>query len=798
MLHRPLAITLLALGGALATALSAHAGLELRIDNATSVTGELDPATEVETLVAEVPAGARLSITAKGLKSDGAAAPAVTFRIVDEDAVDVAVGAVRGRRAKLRGFTTETSGRYRILVTGDGVVGGRYKLDAKWKAPRGVKQTVELGRGDTEVRFAASPGSLATISVKAAKGSGALPRLIELRAPDTGLVTEIEPVSDATSRKHKVKKLPVPAGGDLVLVLRDAGVEGGAAIVTVKLKAPKTAKRKIDISDVVLPGSGGDSPLRAGANVFGRVVDAAGGLLQIDDPAFGPIFGALLSVPPGAVTTPATLLMAEAVDVVVTTAAFDVVGPAVFFGPAGTQFSVPVTVTIPYDPAVLLGSTSRIRVFEREADGTVTLIDPENYTFSLTGSPPTSTVSFPVSSFTSFQAFAVPAVPPSETKLVAADTRTTDQFGSPVAIDGNTALIGASLDDDGGSASGSAYVFTRDGAGAWTEQAKLTASDAAGGDRFATSVSIDGDTAVVGANAHTDSTDAGSAYVFTRDGAGVWTEQAELGASDGLSRDRFGTSVAVSGDTIFVGAPSADDAGPSSGSVYVFTRDGAGVWTEKVKLVASDPVAGGNFGDAVALDTDTAAIGARSGSTDTLGAGTAYVFVRDGVGDWAEQTQLVASDLQEEDAFGFSVAIDGDTIVVGAVENDVAEPDGGSAFVFTRDGAGVWTEQSQLVGSDTVDGDDFGDSVAIDGDIALVGAPRNSAAGLRSGAVYVFARDASGIWSQRLQLTASDTTGGGAFGGGLAFSGDTAVVGARQDDEVGRLSGAIYIYDLEP
>jgi len=292
VLHRQFSVTLLVLGGALAAALSARADLELRIDNGSSVIGDLDPATEIETLVADVPAGARLSITAKGLKSDGARAPAVTFSVVDEDAVEVAVGDVRGRRAKLRGFTTETSGRYRIVVTGDGVVGGRYKLDAKWKSPRGVKRTVELGEGNTELRFAASPGSLANISVKAAKGSAALPRLVELRAPDAGLVTEIDAATDATSRKHKVKKLPVPAGGDLVLVLRDAGTEGGAATVTVKLKAPKTRKRKIDISDVALPGSGGDAPLRAGANVFGRVVDAGGGLLQIDDPAFGPIFGA--------------------------------------------------------------------------------------------------------------------------------------------------------------------------------------------------------------------------------------------------------------------------------------------------------------------------------------------------------------------------------------------------------------------------------------------------------------------------------------------------------------------------
>ncbi|MHC4407100.1 MAG: FG-GAP repeat protein, partial [Planctomycetota bacterium] len=194
-----------------------------------------------------------------------------------------------------------------------------------------------------------------------------------------------------------------------------------------------------------------------------------------------------------------------------------------------------------------------------------------------------------------------------EAKLLPADGAAGDIFGVIVALDGDTAIIGAVYDDDNGEDSGSAYVFTRT-AGVWTQQAKLLASDGASQDWFG-SVALEGDTAIIGASGDDDNgEDSGSAYVFTR-AAGVWTEQAKLLASDGAAFDGFSYLVALDGDTAVIAPWRDDDNGVNSGSAYVFTRTG-GVWTEQAKLLASDGAADDYFGRSVALEGDTAIIGA--------------------------------------------------------------------------------------------------------------------------------------------------------------------------------------------
>jgi hypothetical protein len=200
-------------------------------------------------------------------------------------------------------------------------------------------------------------------------------------------------------------------------------------------------------------------------------------------------------------------------------------------------------------------------------------------------------------------------------KLLASDAAAVDRFGSSVSVSGDTAVVGAAEDDHaGGTNAGSTYVFLRSGgpgAPGWTQQAKLTASDAAESDRFGYSVSISGDTAVIGAVAddHPGGVNAGSAYVFVRSG-GVWTQQAKLTASDAAASDRFGHSVSVSGDTAVIGAVWDRDAGEMSGSAYVFVRSG-GVWTQQAKLVTSDAAGGDSFGNSVSVSGDTALVGAR-------------------------------------------------------------------------------------------------------------------------------------------------------------------------------------------
>ena len=223
--------------------------------------------------------------------------------------------------------------------------------------------------------------------------------------------------------------------------------------------------------------------------------------------------------------------------------------------------------------------------------------------------------------------FSFPAVAINQTevaKLLASDAASFDLFGWSVAIDGDTAVIGARNDDDAVGNSGSAYVFTRTGA-TWSPQAKLTASDAAVGDLFGWSVAIDGNTAVIGARNDDDGgSDSGSAYVFTRTGA-TWSQQAKLTASDAASIDFFGYSVAIDGDTAVIGAYADDDGGSNSGSAYVFTRTGE-TWSQQAKLTASDAASSDFFGYSVAIDGDTAVIGAPGNDDAGGNSGSAYVF----------------------------------------------------------------------------------------------------------------------------------------------------------------------------
>ncbi|MBM3949797.1 MAG: hypothetical protein FJ312_11295, partial [SAR202 cluster bacterium] len=227
---------------------------------------------------------------------------------------------------------------------------------------------------------------------------------------------------------------------------------------------------------------------------------------------------------------------------------------------------------------------------------------------------------------------------------------------------------------------GSAYVFVRSGA-TWSQQAKLTASDGGTEDRFGDSVAVSGDTAVVGARGENSAQ--GSAYVFVRSGA-TWSQQAKLTASDGAEDDVFGISVAVSGDTAVVGAL-FDDVGSNDdqGSAYVFVRSGA-TWSQQAKLTASDGAARDQFGYSVVVSGDTAVVGAGGDDIGSNGdQGSAYVFVRSGA-TWSQQAKLTASDGATDDEFGRSVAVSGDTAVVGPWSDNVGSNlDQGSAYVFT-------------------------------------------------------------------------------------------------------------------
>ncbi len=467
--------------------------------------------------------------------------------------------------------------------------------------------------------------------------------------------------------------------------------------------------------------------------------------------------------------------------------------------------------------------------------------------------------------------------------LKASNTGGGDNFGLSVAASGDTVVVGAPRedssatgvdgdgDDNSAADSGAAYVFVRDAGGVWSQQAYLKASNTGAlGDRFGHSVAVSGDTVVVGAfqedssatgvdgnQADNSAFNSGAAYVFVRDAGGVWSQQAYLKASNTEGGDNFGISVAVSGDTVVVGAhledsnatgvdaDQDDNSGGSSGAAYVLVRSG-GVWSQQAYLKASNTDGGDIFGFSVAVSGDTAVIGAHLEDSNATGvdgnqadntsadSGAAYVFVRDPGGVWSQQAYLKASNTDTVDRFGDSVAVSGDTVVIGAPREDSsatgvngdqgnAGPSAnyGAAYVFVRDADGVWSQHAYLKASNAGLQDEFGDSAAVSGDTVVVGAlgedrnatgvagdQDNNSAG-SAGAAYVFVRDAADTWSQAAYLKASNTEFDDQFGSSVAVSGDTVVVGAHledsnatgvdgnQADNSAFGSGAAYVFTLE-
>jgi hypothetical protein len=370
-----------------------------------------------------------------------------------------------------------------------------------------------------------------------------------------------------------------------------------------------------------------------------------------------------------------------------------------------------------------------------------------------------------------------------------------NRFGFAVSIDDNTALVGEPFDNVGANQSGSAYVYVRDG-GLWNLQAQLNAADFATNDNFGHRVAIDGNTALVTAILDDDNgLNSGSAYVFVRDIAGNWAQQAKLLAPDGAAGDGFGEWAALDGDTVVIGARSDDDHGSDSGSAYVFVRDAAGNWTIQAKLVAGDAASGDVFGFGVGLHGDTAVIGAVLEDQAGNNAGAAYVFVRDDDGVWTQQAKLTAADGAADRLFGRDIAVYGDTVLIGSIKAPANHSTGGAAYVFVRN-AGLWSQQAKLVALDGGD-DEFGMSLALETDTAVIGAWAHDHGATDTGAAYVFKRDASGNWSEDKELLASDRGPGQQLsgpGGGVAISNGTVIAGTPYLGNA--LTGAAYVFQL--
>ena len=374
-------------------------------------------------------------------------------------------------------------------------------------------------------------------------------------------------------------------------------------------------------------------------------------------------------------------------------------------------------------------------------------------------------------------------------KLLASDGGPNDNFATLVDLSGDTALFSAPLDDANGTDSGSAYIFTKTDNN-WTQQAKLLASDETAGDEFGFSIALDGNTALIGAIFDDDNgIDSGSAYVFVRTGT-TWTQQVKLLPLDGGAGDHFGYRLDLQGDTAIIGANWDSDLGNKSGSAYVFTRSGT-TWTQTQKLLAADGQAGDRFGGYIALQTDTAIIGAYWDDDNGIDSGSAYVFTRSET-TWTQTQKLLASDGAAGDAFGAPICIDGNTILIGAYADDDNGTDSGSAYVFIKQGT-AWTEQQKITASDGATDDRFsGDALSLDDDTAIIGACNDDDFGINSGSAYVFTRTGT-TWIEQQKLHASDGAAGDQFCT-VALSGDTAIITSWYDDDLGLNSGSAYVF----
>jgi len=319
-------------------------------------------------------------------------------------------------------------------------------------------------------------------------------------------------------------------------------------------------------------------------------------------------------------------------------------------------------------------------------------------------------------------------------KLTASDGAAADSFGLSVSVSGTTAVVGAFGDDDCGLGSGSAYLFEK-GVSGWSQMAKLTASDGTMFDSFGVSVAVSGTTAVVGAHLDDDcGSNSGSAYLFEDNGT-AWVQTAKLTASDGAVDDYFGGAVSVSGMTALVAANMDDDCGSGSGSVYVFENNGT-AWVQVAKLLPSDGEAYDAFGVSVAVSGTTAVVGAYADDDCGSNSGSAYVFEDNGTA-WVQVAKLLPSDIAAGDAFGFSVSVSGTTAVVGAQWDDDCGSASGSAYVFEDNGT-AWVQVAKLLPSDGAADDWFGRCVSVSGPTAIVGAFYNDDLGTSSGSAYIF------------------------------------------------------------
>ena len=333
-------------------------------------------------------------------------------------------------------------------------------------------------------------------------------------------------------------------------------------------------------------------------------------------------------------------------------------------------------------------------------------------------------------------------------KIIASDGAEHDKFGGSVAIDGDYVVVGARMDDDNGGYSGSAYVFHREGS-TWIEQEKLLASNGGFSDYFGCSVEIDGNYAFIGADCH----GAGAVYIFEKVGTN-WSQQQIITPSDGEDSDRFGSSISVCEDYIIVGAPGSSNS-TLCGYAYVFHKEG-NTWIEQEKLTASNASASDGFGWKVAINSNFAFVNKGS---------SIHIFMRNNT-NWNET--------QEINNVSGSVSVFNDYCFISSSDGTI---------ILTLENS-VWIEQDVLSYG--------GNSVSIQENFAIVGHTQQFSAG----SAKLFERVGTN-WVEHSSFIRPDAESGDDFGCSVSIEGDYAIIGTKNDDDNGNYSGSAYIYNLQ-
>ena len=379
-------------------------------------------------------------------------------------------------------------------------------------------------------------------------------------------------------------------------------------------------------------------------------------------------------------------------------------------------------------------------------------------------------------------------------KLLALDGVAGDHFGDSVSISGDTAVIGSRTGIGEKGLGGSAYVFEKI-AGAWIQKVQLAPRDS--GFYFGVSVSILDDTILIGDRLDIVNGEfSGSAYIFERVDD-RWMQTTKLLADDGAAGDAFGTWVSISGDTAVITATGDDNAnGGNAGAAYVFEKID-GKWQQVAKLIGDDVETNDSFAHAASISGNTIVANAPCDYVGGQRLGSVYVFEKI-AGVWQQTAMLNADDAQDSDWFGGSVSIDGNTVVIGAEADDDNAHNSGAAYIFEKVN-GRWQQMAKLIAYDGAESDRFGNAVSISGDIAAIGAYQddNEDAGIPwgedTGAVYVFKRT-DGVWEQLAKLTADDFHNLDELGSSVGISGETVLAGSRFI--AGGGVGAAYVFEL--